>query len=132
MNRKDLKEYRNKELNIKSEQETLKEQFARLTGTTQIMDGLPKTHNNTNYAMEAYLDKKAKIDKEILEQNNLYLNEIRDRFNKLKPIYATILREYYIKAKSLEEVAITIDRSYYRTCHLNGNALDEFDKLEKK
>jgi len=132
LNREDLKEYRNRELNIKSEQQTLEEQRVRLEGTGQNLDGMPKAHNKTSYEIEKYLDDKAKIDKEILEQNNLYIQEIRDRLNMLKPLYATILREYYINAKSLEEVAVGIDKSYYRTCHLNGLALDEFDKLEKK
>lgn len=129
MNRKDLKEYRSRELNIKSELQTLEMQRVRLEGTSQVLDGMPHSHNNVNYSVENYLDKKAKIEQKILEQNNLYLSEIKNRFDRLDPTYATILREYYINAKSLEEVAIIIDRSYYRTCHLNGNALDEFDKL---
>ena len=132
MDRKDLKEYRIRELNIKSEQLTLQEQLARLEGTSQNIDGMPKAHNKTNYSMEKYLDDKAKIEKEILEQNNLYINQIRDRLNTMNPLYATILREYYINAKSLEEVSIIVDKSYYRTCHLNGEALVEFDNLEKK
>ncbi len=131
MNRKDLKEFRSKELDIKSELQTLEEQKTRIIRITTILDGMPKSHNNISYAMENYLDKKDKINQEILEQNNLYLNGIRDKFNKLKPIYATILREYYINAKPLEDVAEIVGLSYSRTAHLNGNALDEFDKLEE-
>lgn len=132
MDRKDLKEYRIRMLNIKSEQQTLEEQLARLEGTSQNIDGMPKAHNKTNYSMEKYLDDKAKIEKELLEQYNLYNNQIRDRFKQMNPLYVTILREYYINAKSLEEVSIIVDKSYYRTCHLNGEALVEFDNLEKK
>ena len=73
MNRKDLKEFRSKELDIKSELQTLEEQKTRIIRITTNLDGMPKSHNNISYAMENYLDKKDKINQEILEQNNLYL-----------------------------------------------------------
>lgn len=128
----DLKEYRNREINIKSELQTLEEKRARIEGTTQNFDGMPKAKNKVSYSMEQYLDDKAKVEKQILMQEDLYMNLIRERLNKLKPIHATILREYYINAKSLEEVSVIIERGYYRTCHLNGEALIEFNKLNEK
>ena len=41
------------------------------------------------------------------------------------------LELFKINGKSLEEVAVAVHYSYYKTCHLNGEALDEFDKLDK-
>lgn len=132
MTREDLKRYRYKEIDIKSELETLKEQFTRLEGTSHVLSDMPKKHTNENYNIENYIDKKTKVESEMLEQSKIYMLELRQQLNQLKPIYATILREYYINAKSLEDVSEIVHLSYYRTCHLNGEALDEFDKLDKK
>ena len=52
--------------------------------------------------------------------------------NELKPLHKIILYKRYIKGKTVEEIAIEINYSYYETCRINGNALEEFDKLDKE
>ena len=67
----------------------------------------------------------------ILKEFREYTSELYGQLDKLPPLYATILQENYINGKSLEEVAVVVHYSYYKTCHLNGEALNEFDKLDK-
>lgn len=131
MTRKDLKDFRNRKKYIKSKLEFLQEEETRIMNITQKLDGMPHAKNKTSYEIEKYLDEKNEILEKELQQFKEYTNEIYEQLNQLKPLYATILQEKYINGKSLEEVAVAVHYSYYKTCHLNGEALDKFDKLDK-
>lgn len=131
MTRKDLKEFRNKKKYIKSKLEYLEEEETRIMNITQKLDGMPHAKNKINYEVESFFDEKNEILKEELQQFKEYKRELYKQLNQLKPLYATILHENYIKGKSLEEVSVAVHYSYYKTCHLNGEALNEFDKLDK-
>lgn len=131
MNRKDLKEFRNKKKYIKSKLEFLEEEETRVTNITQKLDGMPHAKNKTNYDIENFFDEKKEILNKILKEFREYTSELYGQLDKLPPLYATILQENYINGKSLEEVAVAVNYSYYKTCHLNGEALNEFDKLDK-
>ena len=131
MTRKDLKDFRNRKKYIKSKLEFLQEEETRIMNITQKLDGMLHAKNKTSYEIEKYLDEKNEILEKELQQFKEYTNEIYEQLNQLKPLYATILQENYINGKSLEEVAVAVHYSYYKTCHLNGEALDEFDKLDK-
>lgn len=131
VNRKDLKEFKNKKKYIRSKLEFLQEEETRIMNITQNLDGMPHAKNKTSYEIEKYLDQKDEILKQELKQFNDYKREIYEQLNQLKPLYATVLHEKYVNGKSLEEVALVVHYSYYKTCHLNGEALNEFDKLDK-
>ena len=131
MTRKDLKDFRNRKKYIKSKLEFLEEEETRIMNITQKMDGMPHAKNKTSYEIEKYLDEKNEILQKELQQFKEYTNEIYEQLNQLKPLYATILQANYINGKSLEEVAVVVHYSYYKTWHLNGEALNEFDKLDK-
>lgn len=42
--------------------------------------------------------------------------------------YIDVLYGRYVDGKSFEEISCDIYRSYYRTCHIHGEALMEFEK----
>ena len=121
MDRKDLKEFRHRKQYIKSKLEFLKEEETRIMNITQNLDGMPHAKNKTSYEVEKYLDEKNEIIEKELKQFKEYTNKIYEQLNQLKPLYSTIL----------QEVAVAVHYSYYKTCHLNGEALNEFDKLDK-
>ena len=131
MNRKDLKDFRYKKKYIDSKLEYLQEQETRIQNITQNMDGMPKAKNKTSYEIEKFIDEKNEILQKELRHFKKYTEELYNQIDQLKPIYATILQENYINGKTLEEISVIVKYSYYRTCHLNGEALNEFDKLEK-
>lgn len=131
MNRKDLKDFRHKKKYIDSKLEYLQEQETRIQNITQNMDGMPKAKNKTSYEIEKFIDEKNEILQKELRHFKKYTDELYNQLDQLKPIYATILQENYINGKTLEEISVIVKYSYYRTCHLNGEALNEFDKLDK-
>ena len=131
MNRKDLKDFRYKKKYIDSKLEYLQEQETRIQNITQNMDGMPKAKNKTSYEIEKFIDEKNEILQKELRHFKKYTEELYNQIDQLKPIYATILQENYINGKTLEEISVIVKYSYYRTCHLNGEALNEFDKLDK-
>lgn len=131
MNRKDLKDFRHKKKYIDAKLEYLQEQETRIQNITQNMDGMPKAKNKTSYEIEKFIDEKNEILQKELRHFKKYTEELYNQLDQLKPIYATILQENYINGKTLEEISVIVKYSYYRTCHLNGEALNEFDKLDK-
>lgn len=42
--------------------------------------------------------------------------------------YIDVLYKRYVDGKSFEEISCEMCRSYYRTCHIHGEALAEFEK----
>lgn len=131
VNRKDLKEFKYRKKYIKSKLEYLQEKETRVLNITQYLDGMPHAKNKTSYALENFIDEKNEILGKELEEFKEYSQELYGQLNELPPLYATILHENYINGKTLEEVSSIINYSYYKTCRLNGEALNEFDKLDK-
>lgn len=85
----------------------------------------------------------AKIDEEAEKWAKLrakYDREVRkrtDMINRMpKPDHAEILRLRYLEEgrngmMTLEEIAVKMHLSFYRTAHLHGEALSEFSRLYK-
>jgi hypothetical protein len=131
MNRQDLKDYKFLKARIDEKMRRYEEEFARATKMTQTIDGMPKAQNKPNYTIEEFLDasnelimlfnedlkKQAEIEKQLRAMNN--------------EKYYTILYFRYIENKPLEYVASKIGYSYNETCKFNGEALNEFDKLDE-
>lgn len=134
MTRKDLEDYRKKELYIKAQVRFLEEAWARATNTSSNLTGMPKAQNHPNDLKEDYMDKKDKIILEKKKQFEIYDKKIReqlDALSEINPLYASILHMIYINGNSIEEVASTMSYSYFRVCHFKGWALNDFDKLDK-
>jgi len=136
MTREDLKNYKFLKLRIDKKLENYERDFAKVTKMSSTLDGMPKAQNKPNYSLEDFLDssmeiinlfqedirKQAEIEKQLKQMNNeryytaLYLRYIQ---------YAT-------EKNPLERVASDMNYSYNEMCKINGEALNQFDKLDKK
>jgi len=135
MNRKDLFDYKYLKIRLNTYLDQYKEKFESITNITAKIDGLPKGRNKPNYSLEEFIDssnelirlynKETKKEKEILEQLQKLDNEK----------YRTVLYLRYIvycyEKNPLELTAAKMNYDYYQTCKFNGEALNEFDKLDK-
>lgn len=128
MNREDLKNYKYSQEWIKSEISKYKEMKTQVDNISPNLSGMPNGKNHISYALENLMDKYDEIIKKLVSEQDK-LNEIINQLNQLKPIYKLILTERYINGRSLEEISTVINYSYYRTCRINGDALNEFDKV---
>jgi len=131
MNKEDLKNYKYSHKWIKEQLEKYEEQVTMVYNISQSLDGMPKAQNKPNYAIEELMDSYAELIN-ILKNEQKKLNNIIKQLNELNPLHKTILTERYINGKTLEEIAANIGYSYHRTCRINGDALNEFDKVGKK
>lgn len=74
-----------------------------------------------------------KIEKETslvaaIRKYNGIICETVDKINSLENAdYISILYLRYIEGRSMEEISVDISLSYYRTCHLHGDALQAFE-----
>lgn len=131
MTREELKNFRFLKVRIQAKVDDYEERFAKINRITQTIDGMPKAHNKPNYSLEELLDS----THELIQLLNEDLEKEKEIINQLKLLddkYRTILDLRYIQGKTLEEVSTAINYSYNETCKLNGQALNEFDKLHKK
>lgn len=132
MNREDLKNYKFLKARIQEKLNDYEEQFSKVTKITQTYDGMPKGNNKPNYTIEELIDN----SNEIIELFNEDLIKQKQIIKQLKLMnnekYYTILYLRYIECKPLEEVATIVGYSYNETCKFNGQALNEFDKLDIK
>ena len=94
-----------------------------------VLDGMPKSHNKTSYALEEALDK----INELIQEENKELDKLILIDKKLKMMknttYRNILYKKYIKGESLEQIRTDMHYNYKHICRLHGLALIEFDKL---
>lgn len=131
MNREDLKSYRYSQEWVEEQISKYEEMRERVYKLSQLLDGMPKAQNKPNYTLEDLMDKFNELI-EIVYKDQEKLNLIIKQLNELKPLHKIILYKRYIKGKTVEEISIEINYSYYETCRINGNALEEFDKLDKE
>lgn len=131
MNREDLKNYNYKQKWIKQQIDYFEEQRTTILRITQVLDSMPKAQNKPNDALEELMDNINEFIKDYKKQQD-ELNNINKELAKIKPLYANILYDIYIKSMNLEETSADIKYSYNKTCTFHGLALDEFDKLETK
>ena len=96
-----------------------------------VLDGMPKSHNKTSYALEETLDK----INELIQEENKELDKLILIDKKLKMMknttYRNILYKKYIKNESLEQISADLHYNYRHICRLHGLALNEFDNIDK-
>lgn len=131
MNREDLKNYRYNQKWVEEQISNYEEMKERVYNLSQAIDGMPKAQNKPNYTLEDLMDKFNEI-LEIIYENQEKQNNIVKQLDKIEPIYRNILYLRYIKGLDLEEISTEIGYNYYKTCRLNGEALEKFDEVGKK
>lgn len=132
MNRKDLQDYYYSQKWIEEMMQRYKEQKQKAEELKAVyIDGMPKAKNKPNDAIEELLDKYDDIIRILIEDQEKQ-NEIIKRLRLMQKPYKNILTLKYIEGKSLEEIATEVNFSYYETCRKHGEALNQFDNLDKE
>lgn len=131
MNREDLKNYRYNQQWVEEQISKYEEMKEKAYNLGQVTDGMPKPKNKPNYTLEDLIDKFNEI-LEVMYKNQNKQNEIIEQLDLIEPLYRNILYFRYIKGLSLEQISEKIGYNYYKTCRLNGEALQKFDELGKK
>lgn len=81
---------------------------------TTIIEKLVDTQNRINKEIDRYVD---------------YKHDAISRINSLDKVeHSELLYKRYIEYKSLEQISCEMCLSYYRVCHLHGDALQSFNK----
>lgn len=135
MTRKDLIDYKYLKIRINTYRERYEEKFNNITSTVTHLDGMPKGNNKPNYALEEFIDN----SNELIKLYNEEVQKERDILDQLRMIenekYRTVLYLRYIvyplEKNPLEMTASDMNYSYNEVCKFNGEALNEFDKMEK-
>lgn len=118
--------------NLKLESESLRESFTYLSGINYERD---KVQTSPRDVMADSIDRIVDVEKEVAlalaEYHEAMSLRIRQINGLSKPEYITILTSRYVEGKNFEQIAVELDYNYYHTCHLHGEALDEFAKTYK-
>jgi len=130
MTREDLKGLKYSQEWVKRQIEKYEEQRTMVMNISQNLDGMPKAQNKPSYAIENLLDQYNEL-LNILAEEQKKINKIILHINKLSPLHKIILSKRYIDGQNFETIATEIGYDYYNTCKLHGQALNEFDKLER-
>lgn len=77
------------------------------------------------------LDNMDELMKKVVEENNKQ-KLILEQLDKVEQPYKIILEKVYIQGKSLVTVASEMNYSYEHMKHINGIALNKFDKINTK
>lgn len=129
MNREDLKKYRYNKVWIEEQMELYQEMKQRAEGLkTAVLDGMPKARNKPNYSLEKLIDQYNYI-LEKLEEEQKTQNKILLQLKKVDEPYRSVLTKYYVQGKKLVRVADEMNYEYEYVKHLNGIALNKFDKI---
>lgn len=129
MNREDLKKFRYNKIWIEEQMELYQEMKQRAEGLkTVILDGMPKAHNKASYMIENLIDQYNYIIEKLEEEQKIQ-NKILLQLQKVDEPYRSVLTKYYIQGKKLVRVADEMNYEYEYVKHLNGIALNKFDKI---
>lgn len=114
--------------------ELLKKQLKQIRQSMVYINGISyerdRVQTSVKDSLSEYVARLVDKEKEVLEAMDEY-NEVLDsrvkQINGLsKAEYISVLTERYINRKNFEQISVDIGYSYYRTCHLHGEALEEF------
>lgn len=122
-----LKDYQGLLLEEKQLQEQLEIWEAKAVSAGGGLDGMPKGSEISN-PTERYAIKIAEI-KDMLGKKHIEvmaeLERIEAAIDRLKPLYRYIMREYYIKDKKWEQIAVDANYSVQRVWQMHGEALQK-------
>lgn len=118
--------------NLKLESKRLRESFTYLSGISYERD---KVQTSPHDAMADSINRIVDVEKEVALALAEYHEALDLRIRQInglsKAEYIIILTSRYVEGKNFEQIAVELDYNYYHTCHLHGEALDEFAKKYK-
>ena len=120
---------------INSYEDELDVLMARLTSTTSK----PKDVNimfSREDTLPENIEKVTLLKEEIKKRLDEFANMRIEADTYLRQIddfrLQTVISKYYFQSKTLEQIAVEIDKSYQWTCELRDRAVEEFEKIMKK
>ena len=135
MNRNDLKNYKHTEEWIKGRIEYIEQYKSNINILNSILSDMPK---GSKEVQDSEAEKIAELlDSvnhlvEIIKKTNEQQMKILQQLEKVEQPYRNILDKYYIQGKSLVVVSAELGYSYEHIKHLNGIALNKFDKIGRE
>lgn len=135
MTRVDLKNYKYNQQWIQGRLEYIEEYRTHIANITAILSDMPKGSKKTEDSMAEKITQLIDTTNQLLDKivvENKKQKQILDELNKIEQPYKLILEKVYIQGKTLVTVANEMGYSYERMKHMNGIALNKFDRMEKK
>lgn len=133
MTREDLKKYKYNQKWIEGRLEYIENYKSNITNTSKILSDMPtgsrKTQDNFAEKIAILLDTIDDLLKKITIENKKQ-KLILEQLDKVEQPYKLILEKVYIQGKSLVTVASEMNYSYEHMKHMNGIALNKFDKID--
>lgn len=129
----DLRKLKRKLDNKKRQSKNIRENLEFLKGLDYTKDKVQtSSKDQLGEAMASLLDLEAEVAEKIVQYEKRY-DEAVERINGLsKKEYVDILTLRYLEEdhtkRKFEYIACKINYSYDRTCHLHGEALQEFER----
>ena len=135
MTREDLKEYKHNQKWIEGRLEYIEEYRTKITNITTVLSDMPKGSRKVEDSMAEktaeLMDMINELLAKIVKENNKQ-KLILEQLDKIDQPYKLILEKVYIQGKSLVTVASEMNYSYEHMKHINGIALNKFDKVNTK
>lgn len=128
-----LKEIRKIDISIDQKQieyETLKGNRTYVGGMDYSAEWVQTSPDGSGFTRIS--DRLADMQREINDEIDQWHDMRHERIGQIQQLskveYVDILFRKYVQYQSLETIAGDLDKSYYRICHLHGEALQEFEK----
>jgi len=135
MTREDLKNYKYTQEWIKDRVEHIEEYKSSITNITSVLSDMPKgsreIEDSIAEKIAILLDDVNDILKVIVKEEKKQ-KQIIEQLDKIEQPYKLILEKVCIQGKSLVTTASEMNYSYERMKHMNGIALNIFDKVSTK
>lgn len=130
------KEYLRRVRLLRQKQHQSARQLERLRESMSLLEGIrydrdkvqTSANDNQMDGIVRLVDAEREYEADLLrytETEKVIVEEINSLGN---PDYVEVLYKRYVDGKSFEEISCEMYRSYYRTCHIHGEALADFEK----
>lgn len=128
-----LKEIRKMEMSINQKQI----EYDSLKGSRTYVGGMDYSAEQVQTSPDGLgftriSDRLADLQREIDEEIDRWHDMRHERINQIQQLsrteYVDILFRRYVQYQSLETIAGILDKSYYRICHIHGEALQEIEE----
>lgn len=113
-------------------EEMILETRTRLEKTTPVLSDMPKANSGTDKigdGVAKIIELENRLKHHLYTVDKERIKIIDEIYAMKNPVYRMILTERYINGESLEKISVKLNYSYYYTCKLHGQALEDFRKM---